>query len=602
MLALVLAGCITITSVVVPPVSTEAGPATVITLQISPDVDLGGEVLGTLAIRLPAAWTVTSVVYSGSYSGTALQSNSIATYFTTVWDAYVPDKSHNGPRADSHWWGFYTPTGHIWQDADVVTVTITVDTHLVGGEYLIDFVTGVSDPAAPEDPATNGTNWELGGAYAEPADPTGVVLDQTISLGEGTAPTVVSTFPATGATVGDPLVTPRVAFSEAMKQSTLTAGNIYVKKAGGGPAVPAAGLVYNGGTNEVSLNLAAPLEWATSYVLLVDGAVADEGGKPMGPDYIVPFTTPAEPVAAQVIARDPGPGSTGIPVDTNVSVTFDQDMDAATITGATFTLKETGAVSTLPAVVSYIGATRTAVLDPAVDLGPGTEYQVTLAAGLEGANGLGIQGAPVVWTFTTESEPGLSFTDVLPGHPFYAAIQGMADLEIINGYAVGAGLFEFRPNNPVWRWQFAKMIVGALGLIVTEAKTSPFTDLDPDTPSLDMTEYVAVAWEQGITKGKTATLFGPYDEISRTQVVTMVVRALQQIAPETLATPPSSYVNSWGTGYSSIHGPLARIAEYNGLLAGLQVGPGGAARDPWSSMPRGEVAQVLWNMMALLVE
>jgi len=77
-----------------------------------------------------------------------------------------------------------------------------------------------------------------------------------------------------------------------------------------------------------------------------------------------------------------------------------------------------------------------------------------------------------------------------------------------------------------------------------------------------------------------------------------VVRAVQGISPTALATPPVGYTNAWGTGYSSIHGSLARTAEYNGLLAGIDLS--GAANNPWSPMPRGEVAQILWNMMDML--
>ncbi len=193
-----------------------------------------------------------------------------------------------------------------------------------------------------------------------------------------------------------------------------------------------------------------------------------------------------------------------------------------------------------------------------------------------------------------------AFTDVSPGDPYYDAIQGMSQSRVINGYAVGAtGTFEFRPNNPVWRAQFAKMIDGALAMAVNEAMTSPFTDLGPDNPAdLYPHEYVAAAYAAGITQGITSTTFGPWNNISRAQVVTMVVRALQNRFPALLTPPPAEYQNTWGTGFSPTHGENARIAEYNGLLSGLPLA--GAASDPWAAMPRGEVAQVLWNMMGML--
>jgi hypothetical protein len=259
-------------------------------------------------------------------------------------------------------------------------------------------------------------------------------------------------------------------------------------------------------------------------------------------------------------------------------------------------LNKSGSPTAVPATVTYQAVSRQAVIDPTMDLEHDTMYTVSLRSGVKGANGLSVQGAPVVWSFTTAAAPpsGPTFSDVPPSHPFYAAIEALAERSIIGGYPDST----FRPANPVWRWQFAKMIVGALSLPISESDMSPFTDLDPDTGVIDQTEYVAVAWKNGITNGITATRFGPYVEISRTQVVTMVVRAIQSTSPGSLVTPPGTYVNSWGTGYSGTHGPLARIAEYNGLLAGLNLA--GTASDPWSSMPRGEVAQVMWNMMGLL--
>ena len=201
-------------------------------------------------------------------------------------------------------------------------------------------------------------------------------------------------------------------------------------------------------------------------------------------------------------------------------------------------------------------------------------------------------------TTTIIPPPPPAFTDVPPGSPYHDAIQGMADRGIINGYEQSDGSFTFLPANHVYRWQFAKMVVGAFELPIDESKLSPFLDLDPDTPAIDMTEFVAVAYEHGITMGKTPTEFAPYANISRAQVVTMVVRALEELHPGVLDAPPPGYIPTWGVDFSSIHGPTARTAQYNGLLGGLPLA--GVSGDPWGEMPRGEVAQVLWNAMGVI--
>ncbi|MHB1344030.1 MAG: thermonuclease family protein [Thermoleophilia bacterium] len=196
-------------------------------------------------------------------------------------------------------------------------------------------------------------------------------------------------------------------------------------------------------------------------------------------------------------------------------------------------------------------------------------------------------------TTTTQGPP--AFWDVSSSHSYATAIGTLSQRGIINGYDDGT----FRPGNPVWRQHFAKMIVLTLGLPASEADVCPFGDVDIGGPStLYPDNYIAVAAARGITQGTGPGTFGPTADIFRAQVITMVVRAAQNILPGTLLTPPGSYQNTWGTSFSSTHGPNARVAEYNGLLTGLPV----TSLDPWGKMPRGEVAQVLYNLLALIEE
>jgi len=199
---------------------------------------------------------------------------------------------------------------------------------------------------------------------------------------------------------------------------------------------------------------------------------------------------------------------------------------------------------------------------------------------------------------TTTTLPGTpAFVDVPEGSAFFAAIQSLAGAGIINGYDLPGGLKEFRPQNDVLRAQFTKMLVGALGIPVVPNAPIPFTDVERDANGYPA-DYVAVAFQNHITQGRTATLFAPYVSVLRGQVTTLVVRALQQLHPAVLQDPSLGYQNTWGTSFSNIHGPLARIAEFNGLLAGLPLTTTSA--DPLGAMSRGEVAQVLSNMMQLI--
>ncbi len=214
---------------------------------------------------------------------------------------------------------------------------------------------------------------------------------------------------------------------------------------------------------------------------------------------------------------------------------------------------------------------------------------------------IGSSGATPTGVLLDQAITLYSFTDVHPGSNYYDAIQGMASRGLIEGYPTGGGYSEFRPTNSVFRAQFSKMIDGALGLVVNEGMAAPvnFSDLGTDDPgNLYPHEYVWTAYSQNIIKGYTDGTFKPYIPISRGHVITMTVRALLALHPAVLTAPPDGYVQTWGNDLPPEHKANARIAEYNNLLAGLPLST--TASSGLASMPRGEVAQVLWNMMGLI--
>jgi len=188
-----------------------------------------------------------------------------------------------------------------------------------------------------------------------------------------------------------------------------------------------------------------------------------------------------------------------------------------------------------------------------------------------------------------------SFPDVPASHPYYGAITDLASRNIIGGYTDG----RFGPGDPVTRQQFAKMIVGTGGYEVTEADVCPFTDVQKsDTTSFYPDNFVAVCAAHGITTGKTATTFDPYSNITRYQVVTMVVRAADDLKSGLLSAPSADYTPTGSWGADPTHGANAKKAEYNGLLAGLDL----ATLSPTDTMSRGEVAQVLHNLLVKLAD
>jgi oligopeptide transport system substrate-binding protein len=187
-------------------------------------------------------------------------------------------------------------------------------------------------------------------------------------------------------------------------------------------------------------------------------------------------------------------------------------------------------------------------------------------------------------TATTER-----FPDVLPSHPYYEAITALASEGVIGGYSSG----RFGPSDRVTRQQFAKMIVLAAGYPVSESDVCPFLDVTKtDSGRLYPDNYIAVCAAKGIAAGTSPTLFSPNVYITRYQVVTMVVRAADDLRPGLLATPPADWPGSATWAADGTHGANAERAERGGLLTGLDL----AVLSPTGEMTRGEVAQVLFNL------
>lgn len=205
----------------------------------------------------------------------------------------------------------------------------------------------------------------------------------------------------------------------------------------------------------------------------------------------------------------------------------------------------------------------------------------------------------LVGTFTVS--PARAFSDVPPSHPYYAAVSHLFEEEILSGYPDGT----FRPDGLSWRQHFAKMVVLTFGLPVSETDVCPFGDVVVGGPeTLYPDNYVAVGAATGITRGVTSTHFEPDRNVTRAQAITMVVRGLDDLHSGALEPVPSEFVSIWGD-FSPDHAATARVAEYNGLLQSLGKDTGHpdgnlATLDPWVAMPRGELAQLLDNVLDLL--
>ncbi len=191
-----------------------------------------------------------------------------------------------------------------------------------------------------------------------------------------------------------------------------------------------------------------------------------------------------------------------------------------------------------------------------------------------------------------------ALTDLGPGTLYRDAIEDLAARQIISGFPDGT----FRPQDPVARQQFAKMIVGTAGYPVSESDICPFADVETGgATTLYPDNYVAVCAAKSITAGKTPTTFDPTGRISRHQVVSMAVRTADDLRLGLLTAPPTGWTPAGSPGADAwtadpTHGANIARAGYHGLLDGLDL----SFLDPAGNATRGEVAQILFNLIGLL--
>jgi len=193
----------------------------------------------------------------------------------------------------------------------------------------------------------------------------------------------------------------------------------------------------------------------------------------------------------------------------------------------------------------------------------------------------------------TAAARAAGFTDVPDSHAYHIQIETLAQLGIINGYSDGT----FRPGEPVTRQQFAKMVILAMRIGVSEDDKCLFTDVKKSSDiELYPDNYVAAAARENIITGYTGpdgSLFKPDNAITVAQMVTMGTRACER----PLYVPPDTYTSAWGR-FDNVHSVIARVAQYNGLLR--ELAPAGTtlkSMSPWAKATRGQAAAILFNIM-----
>ena len=215
-----------------------------------------------------------------------------------------------------------------------------------------------------------------------------------------TPPKVVSSVPQSGATVVSIRVAPTIQFSEALDPATVSSATIKLSTVSG---IAVAGTVAFGvNATTVVFTPAAPLAPSTSYVLTASTGVKDLSGNQLLPSFTTSFTTsqPIDETPPAIVGVTPANLSRDVPVNSAVTVSFSEALDAQSITSATLTLSRLGAAAPVTATVSYNAITHVATLAPLEPLLSSTSYVVSVGTGVKDVVGNALS-TPFSSQFTT---------------------------------------------------------------------------------------------------------------------------------------------------------------------------------------------------------
>ena len=243
-----------------------------------------------------------------------------------------------------------------------------------------------------------------------------------------TAPTIISTVPASAAINVPTNQTITATFSKPMDPSTIVAsGTFTVAVAGVGGAAVAGTVSYTGttATFKPTANLAA----STQFTAKITAAAKDLSGNALGAG-VAPnpwnFTTGTGPntTAPTITFTSPANVATGVALNKTVNATFSTAMDPLTITApGTFTLAVAGVNgAAVTGTVTYDSQTNIATFAPSTNLTASTQYIATVtnsAKDLAG-NALAAGLVPNPWNFTTGTTVGPVGPNLASAAPFGA--------------------------------------------------------------------------------------------------------------------------------------------------------------------------------------
>lgn len=221
---------------------------------------------------------------------------------------------------------------------------------------------------------------------------------------DSTAPMVSYVYPANSSSgvAVNRLIT--ATFNEAMNPLTINSSTFTVHGPGGTPVVGIVTILGDTATFDTINNLAS----GQTYTATITTGVRDLAGNAMAANYVWSFITgtTGDSTPPTVSFVSPSNGETFVPLDSNVTATFNDEIDPLSVNNITFIVEGPGLPGPgghqISGTVTLLG--KVATFNPASNLDPGVTYTATLTTGIKDLAGNALM-SPYTWSFTTTASP-----------------------------------------------------------------------------------------------------------------------------------------------------------------------------------------------------
>ena len=267
---------------------------------------------------------------------------------------------------------------------------------------------------------------------------------------DNTAPVITSVLPVNGASTVSVGTTVTANFSEAIDASTAGISTFELRNSSN----TLLSAVVNASGSQIILTPSAILAGSAVYTATIRGGtsgIKDLAGNALADDYSWSFTTvDGRQYTTEVTSVSPVNGTTGVNVNTTVVANFSEAINASTVTGTSFQMRDAGS-NLIAGTLNTSSAQVT--FTPSSALTGLAVYTVTILGGGSGVKDLA--GNALVgnysWSFTTIDNTPPTVTSVLPLSGATGISVGTTVTanfnESINGATVTGSTFQLRNSS-----------------------------------------------------------------------------------------------------------------------------------------------------------